>query len=131
MLSLLVLGTLVYFMIEEFKYILIREFFYLIIFTIIFKVSSLIWGFAIYFILWHSIPSMLDQMRFLYGNVSFNHFKCYFRSAFIYWMLSLVGIGFLYFILKDQKIFNALFFSFLASITFPHVMVILKMLDKK
>jgi len=101
------------------------------VFSIIFKASSLIWGFALYFIFWHSIPSMIDQIAFLFGNVSFNNFKLYFRSAFVYWIVSLLGIALLYLIFKEQKIFNALFFSFLASITFPHVVVIVKMFGKK
>jgi hypothetical protein len=74
---------------------------------------------------------MIDQIRFLFGNVSFNNFKLYFRSAFAYWIISLLGIALLYYVFKDQKIFNALFFSFLASITFPHVVVIVKMFGKK
>ena len=120
-----------YFINEEFKNFIFKELFYLIVFTILFKVSSLIWGFALYFIFWHSIPSLMTQMKFLYGEVSFKNFKMYFRSAFVYWIVSLFGIALLYFIFKDQKIFNALFFSFLASITFPHVFVILKMFEKK
>lgn len=132
-LTVLYLGLSFYFLIklENFKHYFFQELFYLMIFSIIFKVSSLIWGFALYFILWHSIPSMLDQMRFLFGQVNFNTFKLYFRSGFLYWIISLFGITILYFILRDQKIFNALFFSFLASITFPHVLVIIKMLDNK
>ena len=116
---------------KDFKKFFFTELFYLLVFTIIFKVSSLIWGFALYFILWHSIPSIIDQIKFLYGNVCFSTFKLYFRSAFVYWIASLAGITMLYIIFKDQKIFNALFFSFLASITFPHVFVIQKMFGKK
>jgi Brp/Blh family beta-carotene 15,15'-monooxygenase len=115
---------------EDFKKFFFTELFYLLVFTIIFKVSSLIWGFALYFILWHSIPSIIDQIKFLYGNVRFSTFKLYFRSAFVYWIASLAGIAMLYIIFKDHQIFNALFFSFLASITFPHVFVIQKMFGK-
>jgi len=125
------LSIFFYFKIERFKNYFFTELFYLFVFSIIFKVSTLIWGFALYFIFWHSIPSMMDQIKFLFGNVSFNNFKLYFRSAFVYWIVSLLGIALLYFIFKDQKIFNALFFSFLASITFPHVVVIVKMFGKK
>jgi Brp/Blh family beta-carotene 15,15'-monooxygenase len=120
-----------YLKIERFKNYFFKELFYLVVFSIIFKVSTLIWGFALYFIFWHSIPSMMDQITFLFGKVSFNNFKLYFRSAFVYWIVSLLGIALLYLIFKDQKIFNALFFSFLASITFPHVVVIVKMFGKK
>lgn len=115
---------------ETFKNIIIEQLFYLVLLCLIFKVSSLIWGFTIYFIFWHSIPSLNDQIRFLYGKYSFTNFKKYFKSAFLYWIISLVGISILYFISKDLIIFDALFFSFLASITFPHAIVILKMFKK-
>jgi hypothetical protein len=36
----------------------------------------------------------------------------------------------LYFLFKDKEIFNAMFFSFLAAITFPHTIVIIKMQNK-
>ena len=125
------LSTFIYFKIELFKNYIFKELFFLVVFAILFKVSSLIWGFALYFIFWHSIPSIMDQMKFLFGEVSLKNFKLYFRTAFVYWILSLTGIGLLYIYFNDQKIFNALFFSFLASITFPHVVVILKMFRKK
>lgn len=125
-----IFSVVLYFKCDTFKKYIFKEVFYLGVFTILFKISSLIWGFALYFIVWHSIPSILDQMKFLFGKVSFSNFKLYFRSAFVYWIVSLVGIGILYIYFKDQKIFNALFFSFLASITFPHVMVIFKICDR-
>ncbi|MFN7045647.1 MAG: Brp/Blh family beta-carotene 15,15'-dioxygenase [Flavobacterium sp.] len=114
----------------SFKKIVIEQLFYLVLLCLIFKVSSLIWGFTIYFIFWHSIPSLNDQIKFLYGNYSFANFKKYFKSAFWYWLISLVGISLLYMVSKDMIIFDALFFSFLASITFPHAIVILKMYEK-
>ncbi|MBC7642577.1 MAG: Brp/Blh family beta-carotene 15,15'-dioxygenase [Flavobacterium sp.] len=106
------------------------ELFYLLVFSIIFLSSGLIWGFAIYFIIWHSIPSIIDQVKFLHHELTFKNFLKYFKSAFLYWIISLIGITALYFLFKDQKIFNALFFSFLAAITFPHVLVIIKMFEK-
>ncbi|MEC5156171.1 Brp/Blh family beta-carotene 15,15'-dioxygenase [Chryseobacterium sp. MP_3.2] len=107
------------------------ELIYLGVFAIIFKLGSLIWGFAIYFILWHSIPSLHDQIKFLYGKYSFSNFKLYFTSAFFYWAVSLLGIGILYFFLREEKLFDAVFFSFIAAITFPHAFVILNMFKKK
>lgn len=114
----------------SFKKIIIEQLFYMMLLCLVFKVSSLIWGFTIYFIFWHSIPSLNDQIQFLYGKYSFSNFKKYFKSAFLYWIISLVGISMLYYISKDMIIFDALFFSFLASITFPHAIVILKMFEK-
>lgn len=108
----------------------LEQSFYILVLCVIFKVASLILGFAVYFILWHSIPSLHDQIKFLYGEYSLDNFKKYFKSAFWYWIISLIGVFVLYFIAKDRAIFDALFFSFLASITFPHFIVIVKMYSK-
>lgn len=107
------------------------EAFYLLVFAIIFRASSLIWGFAIYFILWHSIPSIINQVIYLNGKFNTKNFSLYVKTAFLYWLVSLIGIAVLYYLFKDIKIFNALFFSFLAAITFPHVLVIFVVLKKK
>jgi hypothetical protein len=74
---------------------------------------------------------MKDQINFLYGSVSFENFKKYFNSAFFYWIISLIGILLLYIIFKNEYFFDALFFSFLAAITFPHVWVIVTMFKTK
>ncbi len=116
---------------EKIRNKLLLEFFYLIVFTIIFKSSSLIWGFAIYFVLWHSIPSIIDQIKFLNGSFSIKYFIGYCRSAGIYWLVSIIGIILIYFTLKEDQLFNALFFSFLAAITFPHTVVINRMFQGK
>lgn len=120
-----------YFKFENLREKILTELFYLLIFAVIFKASSLIWGFALYFILWHSIPSIIEQMNFLYGKFSLQNFISYCKSALIYWALSIIGIVSLYYIFKDQELFNAIFFSFLAAITFPHVIVITKIFNKK
>ena len=109
----------------------VTELFYILVFGVLFFSSSLIWGFALYFVLWHSIPSIMDQIIFLHGSFNFTLFLRYCKSALVYWLVSLIGIGILYLFLKDEKIFNAIFFSFLAAITFPHAIVIFKMLGGK
>lgn len=120
-----------YWKFESFRSKIATELFYLVVYAILFKTSSLIWGFAIYFIIWHSVPSILDQMKFIYGSASLQNFQTYCKNGFAYWLASIIGIVVLYYLFKDQEIFNALFFSFLAAITFPHVLVILKMMHKK
>ena len=129
--SLVALGIYYSNKLVEFKNRWMLETFYLLVFTVIFRVSSLIWGFAIYFIIWHSIPSIINQISYLNGEVSWNNFRKYIRSAFLYWVISLIGIATLYLLFKDIEIFNALFFSFLAAITFPHVLVIFILFKKK
>jgi Brp/Blh family beta-carotene 15,15'-monooxygenase len=110
---------------------LLVELLLLLVLAILFNTSSLIWGFALYFVIWHSIPSMKDQIHFLYGSFTWSNFIRYFKSAAIYWLVSLVGIGFLYFFFNQYSFFDALFFAFLAAITFPHVWVIVQMFKTK
>ena len=113
---------------EKIRSKLLLECFNLILFTIIFKSSSLIWGFAIYFVIWHSIPSIIDQIKFLNGTFSIPYFITYCKEAGIYWLISIIGISMIYYLCKEEEqLFNALFFSFLAAITFPHAAVITTM----
>ena len=113
---------------EKIRSKLLLECFNLILFTIIFKSSSLIWGFAIYFVIWHSIPSIIDQIKFLNGTFSIPYFITYCKDAGIYWLISIMGISMIYYLCKEEEqLFNALFFSFLAAITFPHAAVITTM----
>lgn len=109
----------------------IRELFTLLVLVIIFKSSSLIWGFTIYFIIWHSIPSLLEQIRFAYGSLDRKNIINYTKAALPYWLVSLVGMTLLFFVFKDEKHFYSLFFAFIAAVTFPHSIVMLKMFTKK
>lgn len=100
------------------------ELFLLMVFAVVFYKSTLIWSFAIYFILWHSLPSILDQTKQLYGCISKENVLKYVKSSFLYWFVSVFGLSALFYLLKDDFIFfNSVFFSLLAAITFPHVLV--------
>jgi hypothetical protein len=55
----------------------------------------------------------------------------YTKAALPYWLVSLFGMGLLYFAFKDEKHFQSLFFAFIAAVTFPHAIVMLKMFSKK
>lgn len=125
------LSIIIYKFSSEFRENLFSNIFYLLVFAIVFKTADLIWAFAIYFVVWHSLPSIKEQINFLYGDYSTKNFLIYFKSAFPYWIISLFGIAILYFLFRDKEIFNALFFSFLAAITFPHTIIIVKMQNKK
>lgn len=125
------LNTYLYWKSEKIRKKALLEFFYLLLFAILFKSSSLIWGFAIYFVLWHSIPSIIDQIKFLNGSFSLKYFIDYCKAAGIYWLISIMGITLIYYMCKEEQLFNALFFSFLAAITFPHAVVITNMFGTK
>mgnify|MGYP001119991922 CR=1 FL=1 len=128
---LLVLALTLIKTIYNFKVIVFKELFYLVVFTIVFKVSTLIWGFTIYFILWHSIPSLFEQVHFIYGSVKRDTIIDYLKGAFPYWLISLVGIVIVVSIFKEEKLLYAILFSFIAAITFPHALVINKMFKHK
>tara|TARA_R110000868_G_scaffold51203_1_gene162679 strand:- start:1231 stop:2136 length:906 start_codon:yes stop_codon:yes gene_type:complete len=126
------LALFLYLKLPSLKRTILKELFFLLIFTTIFEVSTLIWGFTIYFIFWHSIPSLYEQVNFIYGAFNKKNVYRYCIKALPYWLLSLIGISVVYIIFKEEKIFYAIFFSFIAAVTFPHALVINKMfLNKK
>ncbi len=103
---------------------MVKELFFLLVFYIVFKTASLIWAFSIYFVIWHSIPSLMDQTRFLYGKVTKGSILAYFRTSLLYWIVSMVGLACLYYLFHDkQGLFLSIMIYFLAAITFPHVIV--------
>ncbi|MEM6864070.1 MAG: Brp/Blh family beta-carotene 15,15'-dioxygenase [Bacteroidota bacterium] len=120
-----------YFLKQRITSNVLEELFILLVFFIIFKTASLLWGFCIYFIIWHSIPSLKDQMDYLYGISNWKTFKLYVKESFLYWAISVLGLFLLLWFLKDQS-FNmiSILIFFLAAITFPHVIVMSKLEDE-
>ncbi len=103
----------------------IKEMFSLLILSILFGTTSLLFSFAVYFVFWHSIPSIIDQLLFLDNEVSIKSLKGYLKSSFVYWIMSLIGLfSFYYYTDLNSDYFIPLFFTFLAAITFPHTLVI-------
>ena len=97
----------------------------LLFFILVFSNSTLIYSFSFYFIIWHSLPSLKSQINNLYGEVSYASIYNYVKSSILYWLISIVGLfSFYYFFDIQSNYFLPLFFSFLAAITFPHVIVI-------
>ena len=105
----------------------LEELFYFLLFFLLFKAASLIWGFAVYFVLWHAIPSLNDQIKYLHGELNIKTVLSYVRESLLNWLVALLGLTLMYFVFKDDdSVFITIFFSFLAAITFPHVLVISK-----
>ena len=103
----------------------VKEVFLLILLGGIFYVGSLLFAFAFYFVVWHSIPSLKDQLKFLYGAMNLNSLVKYLKSSSLYWLASLVSLFMVYqYVDFEADYFMPLFFSFLAAITFPHTVVI-------
>ena len=121
------LGFLIFFIISLF-YKSLRKFLWIEISLIImlgffFSKASLLLSFSVYFVFWHSIPSILDQLNFLYYKDNSRKIK-YLLSSLPYWVMSIIGLfGFYFFFHTKPETFLPLFFSFLAAITFPHTIV--------
>ncbi|WP_461587663.1 Brp/Blh family beta-carotene 15,15'-dioxygenase [Winogradskyella sp.] len=102
----------------------LHEILLILIFALLFKYVSLLWGFTIYFIFWHSIPSIRDQIKIMFGDVNRMNYYQYFKSSFLYWILSLVITVILYFYCITYSInLNTILFTFLTSIIVSHVIV--------
>jgi Brp/Blh family beta-carotene 15,15'-monooxygenase len=109
-----------------------REILILAILAAIFEYSNIIWGFAIYFIVWHSIPSIRSQIVYLYRDTSKQSLFKYFSNSFLYWFVSICALMSLIFLFQDQKkLLLSILFPFIAALTFPHAFVIKAMFNKK
>jgi len=93
---------------------LLFELFLLLVFTVVFNTATLIWAFAIYFIYWHSVPSIIEQLLFLYQEASTRTLFKYIKSSFPIWFISI----------KEETILIPLLFAFLGAITFAHSFII-------
>ncbi|MFT6151186.1 MAG: Brp/Blh family beta-carotene 15,15'-monooxygenase [Flavobacteriales bacterium] len=127
------IGSIISFIInfKELKTQLIHQFILTVILITFFFSSSLIWFFGVYFVIWHSIPSIIEQSKFIYGASTKESFIKYLKDALIYWSISIIGLLIAYYLLKnEQELLISIFFSFLAAITFPHTFVIFKIKGK-
>ena len=84
------------------KKIVIKEVFYLLLLFLVFKTSSLIFGFAVYFIFWHSLPSLIDQIKILHGTVNVRSVKYYIKSSILCWILAIMGLIFSIYFLNNN-----------------------------
>ena len=104
---------------------LIKELFLLGLLSLLFHFGSLLFSFAFYFVVWHSIPSLKEQINYLYGDLKKTSIKKYLKASLLYWIVSLVFLGLIFnYIDFNADYFLPMFFSFLAAITFPHTIVI-------
>jgi Brp/Blh family beta-carotene 15,15'-monooxygenase len=121
-------GSLYIIMIQKNDWVLFfKEFFYLVLLFLVFSTSSLILGFAIYFIFWHSIPSIIHQIEFISGNLNKKNILFYIKKALIYWIISITGLLVLYQIVPQIDLFATVVFVILFAVTAPHTWVMYKM----
>jgi Brp/Blh family beta-carotene 15,15'-monooxygenase len=104
----------------------------LVVLAFLFSNASLLFGFGLYFVLWHSIPSLNSQLKYIYKASTRNSLLQYLKAAALYWILALAGmLLFYYFVRVPEDQYLSIFFSFLAAITFPHAVVMGLMFHSK
>lgn len=92
----------------------------------LFYYSPLWIGFAIYFTLWHAIPSMEDQINFFKTSRANYNLGKYVREIFPFSVIALFGLFLAYKFSGDYISVNqglSLLFTFIAIITLPHMIM--------
>ena len=90
----------------------IKESLALVLLVVLFSSTSLLLAFAVYFVFWHSIPSIQDQLMYLDGEINSKTIIGYLKSSLIYWVFSIVGlIGFYFYFDINSTYFIPLFFT--------------------
>ena len=107
---------------------IVSEILFFVLFYFLSMSSTLILCFSVYFIFFHSILSIKDQIKYIYGSNNTMSLKKYLLNSMPYFILALIFLILFY---KYAEIDNSdllsIIFTFLAAITFPHVIVIEKM----
>ena len=107
---------------------LISEILFFGLFYFLSITSSLILCFSVYFIFFHSILSIKDQVKYIYGSNNSKSLKRYVKNSLPYFILALIFLILFYIYTDiDNNDLLPIIFTFLAAITFPHVLVIEKM----
>ena len=104
-----------------------RELFYLLVLLVVFNTSSLVLSFAIYFIFWHSIPSIIHQTKFISGDVDNKALLFYVKKAAVFWGISIIGLVILYFLFPEATDLASVVFAILFTVTAPHTWVMHQM----
>lgn len=104
-----------------------REIFYLMLLFLVFKTTSLVLGFAIYFIFWHSLPSIIHQVLFISGDFSKKSVTNYVKKAMLNWIISIIGLFLTYWFFPNLETFASVVFILLFAVTAPHMWVMHKM----
>ena len=113
------------------KYLFKESIFFSLLFLLTIN-TTLIFGFAIYFIFFHSLLSIKDQIKFIYDDDNPKNIKKYIITSMPYFILALTFLLIFYLYVDLEKInLLQIIFTFLAAITFPHVIVIEKMYSHK
>lgn len=127
-------GTLIISWVLQFKYFkkeLFEELFYLLMFYVVFFNTELALSFALYFVVWHALPSIKDQILIEGQTLGYKSAWRYFKQSYRYWLVSIFGI----FLMAQGYDYLGtallpILFAALVAITFPHILLITSLFQK-
>ena len=116
---------------KRFKKDIFEEIFYLLMFYVVFYNTELPLSFGVYFVIWHAIPSIKDQILLEGQVMNLNSALRYLKQSYLYWLVSVVGIFILFQVYEylGDRLFPILFAA-LVAITFPHIVLIMQLFSK-
>jgi len=94
--------------------------------------TPLLLGFAIYFVLWHSLGSVMDQITFFKTRIKNYNWKKYVFHAFPLTILALGGLSGLVLLQQNMGVAANLgvMFIFISVVTLPHMLLIDKLYEE-
>ena len=132
-LTLIIFGLMVLLWVIDYGYFkknILQELFYLLLFVVVFYNTELYLAFTVYFVVWHAMPSIKDQILLQQDTINQSSLVSYFKQSAVYWIISLVGVFMLAqaFDVFGEELLPVLFAASVA-ITFPHVYLIRQLLS--
>ncbi len=103
-----------------------QELINLLILTLLFVFTPLLLGFVIYFVCWHSVGSIADQIAFFKKRIRHYTWKHYVREALPLTLVSVLGLGLLYLLQMYLGLQTniSMLFIFISVVTLPHMLLI-------
>ena len=100
-------------------------------FYVVFYNTELSLSFAVYFVIWHAIPSIKDQILIEGQKLGYRSALRYFKQSYRYWLVSVFGI---FLMAKGYDYLGTglfpILFAALVAITFPHILLITGLFQK-
>ncbi|MEM8585474.1 MAG: Brp/Blh family beta-carotene 15,15'-dioxygenase [Bacteroidota bacterium] len=94
----------------------------------VFLTNSLLLGFTLYFVFWHSLSALLDQAQFLYRKLKDFQAKQLRRLLILTILFSAIAIGLAWMFINPAKLLNPRLvgglFIFISLLTLPHMILV-------
>lgn len=106
--------------------LLLKEFSSLVVLGLMFWYTPLFLGFAVYFALWHALPSALDQVTFLWQQKTPITLWKYGKTVLPFSLLALGALGSVAWWMPAEEIslYWSWLFVFIAAVTLPHMLLL-------